>query len=173
MQQNISNFIIAVLIGPSLNYSAEKKQDLRERAEWARSSGMSVVAARLARSSLSAHSLSTNFLAETFVEQSVANTLQEGYVLACLALAQDPGPDYSRISPRRTVVINGVEDQVITKVHVGFAKSAIANTEVIWMDAVGHWPMLEDVPAMGSTFADCLAPSYQDRDQPILMCYSN
>ncbi|KIJ50960.1 hypothetical protein M422DRAFT_65578 [Sphaerobolus stellatus SS14] len=145
-----------VLIGPALNYWPEKKQGLRDRAALAYSSGMSVVAEKLAGPGLSKATLSSKPLVKVFVEQSLASSPSAGYILACLALVAASDPDFSRIKAENVVILAGREDEVIPKRIIDFSLSTIKGVKIIWMEDVGHWHMLENIEGTAKIFTEYL-----------------
>jgi len=118
---------------------------------------MSAVAEKIAGFTLSRRTLSTNPLAKAFVQQTIASSPQEGYALACHALAAAADPDFSTIKAEKVIVLAGKEDEVIPERIIDYVKSTIPSARIIWMEEIGHWHMLEDIPSMAIIFTEYLS----------------
>ncbi|KAF8586775.1 hypothetical protein K439DRAFT_1631331 [Ramaria rubella] len=145
-----------VLLSPALHYNAAKKQGLKERVATVHSAGMSALADKLAGPTLSARTLSSNPLAKMLVYQLYTSASPTSYVLACLAIVNADDPDFTNIRAKNVVVLAGREDIVVTKEIINKIESSIKGAQIIWMENVGHWHMVEDIKGTAKIFAEYL-----------------
>lgn len=138
---------LPVLLGPVRQFGEPGVKALTARAEAVGKGGMVAVADTISKVGMSQRSLATSPLARHFARVSLLNSPVEGYVLACLAAANETDPQFADIKAD-TLILAGEEDKVSPAEVVVFLKEHIPKVKVITMKNVGHWHLVEDVGAL-------------------------
>jgi len=131
------------LIGPAKAPSQAVAVELTARAQTVLEGGMSSII-DVAASGISQKTQTSRPLAKAAIRATLLSTPPKGYSAACLALAKAVDPDYSKITSK-TVILAGSEDKVTPPDILEFFKRSIVGSEVMVLEDVGHWHLLEDV----------------------------
>jgi pimeloyl-ACP methyl ester carboxylesterase len=116
---------------------------------------MPAVAESIARAGTSNETQATRSLAFGAVYSSLLFSPVEGYAQACLALATAVEPAYERISAP-TILIAGAEDKTSPTATIDYLHTRISGSNVVTLQNVGHWHLLEDVEASARALVEFL-----------------
>ena len=130
------------LFGPILEPPAPARQALKERAEAARTSGMSGIADAIAAASVSEASHHANPVAPAFVRESVMRQDPAGYAAHCEALSGASAADHAGIRCP-TLLVAGERDPVAPLDMVRRLQAGIDGARLEVIPDSGHWMMVE------------------------------
>jgi len=131
-----------VLFGPILEPPVAARQALKDRAEAARTSGMSGIADAISTASVSESSRSANPVTAVFVRESITRQDPAGYAAHCEALSEAPAADHAAIRCP-TLLVAGENDPVAPVDMVRRLDEQIDGARVEIIPGIGHWMMVE------------------------------
>jgi pimeloyl-ACP methyl ester carboxylesterase len=147
-----------ILIGPPPSPLPEAEVDASyQRAETARTKGMSAVVDAVATASTSEMTKSSNPLALAAVRLSLLGQDPEGYAKGCSALARATSKlDFSQIKVQ-TLIITGSEDKISPpRLCESYGKVLLKSGGVEVLDNIGHWHVFEDVQGVAKAVSNFL-----------------
>lgn len=131
-----------ILFGPILEPPVAARQALKERAEAARTSGLSGIADAISTASVSESSRSANPVTAAFVRESITRQDPAGYAAHCEALSEAPAADHAAIRCP-TLLVAGENDPVAPVDMVRRLGEQIDGARVEIIPGIGHWMMVE------------------------------
>jgi pimeloyl-ACP methyl ester carboxylesterase len=130
------------LLGALTEPSATARAGLRQRAQTARSGGMTEIADAIVGGSLSPETRSRNPAAIAFVRESIMRQCPEGYARSCEALAEAQAVSHQRIRCP-VLIMNGEDDAVAPPSLARSLAEHIAGAKAIILPRCGHWVSIE------------------------------
>lgn len=130
------------LFGPILEPPAAARQALKERAEAARTAGMTGVADAVSTGSVAEASRRENPVTAAFVRESLTRQDPAGYAAHCEALSEAPAADHAAIRCP-TLLVAGETDPVAPVDMVRRLGERIDKARVEVIPRIGHWMMVE------------------------------
>lgn len=130
------------LFGPILEPPVAARQALKERAETARTSGMTGIADAISTASVSESSRRDNPVTAAFVRESLTRQDPAGYAAHCEALSEAGAADHSAIRCP-TLLVAGENDPVAPVDMVRRLGEQIDGARVEVIPGIGHWMMVE------------------------------
>lgn len=130
------------LYGAILEPPAAARAALRERAETARSDGMTAIADAVSTGSVSAAVRAANPAVPAFVRESLMRQEPSGYAAHCEALAAARPADHGAIRCP-TLLVAGDDDPVAPLAMARQLNARISGSQVECLPEVAHWMMLE------------------------------
>ena len=131
-----------VLFGALAEPSAPMRENMRARAQAARSQGVFEIAEAISNAALSASSREQLPLAVAYVRESVGAQDAEGLARNCLALAEARKAALERIGCP-VLIVNGDEDVVTPLAGARDLARQLRQCRVEVFNRCGHWPTLE------------------------------
>ncbi|WP_119390118.1 alpha/beta fold hydrolase [Taklimakanibacter lacteus] len=144
-----------VLFAPILEPGDAARQRIRDRAQKARSEGMSGVADAVVAAGLSSSTRSNAPVAAAFVRESHMRQDAEAFAQSCEALASATAADL-RMIRCPTLLVTGDEDGVAPPASVHAMAEKMKHAKVKVLDRCGHWTMIEKPNECASLLADFL-----------------
>lgn len=135
-------FLGMALFAPILEPGDAARQRIRDRAQKARSEGMSGVADAVVAAGLSSSTKSNAPVAAAFVRESHMRQDAEAFAQSCEALAAATAADL-RLIRCPTLLITGDEDGVAPPASVHAMAERMKDTKVKVLERCGHWTMIE------------------------------
>lgn len=137
------------LLGPILEPPVAARAGLKDRADAARSQGMTGIADAVSQGSLSEASRSANPVAPAFVRESLMRQDPRGYAEHCIALSEAVPADHAAIKAP-TLLVAGEKDPVAPVAMGRALAEMIAGARLEVIPDVAHWMMIE-APARTAT----------------------
>jgi len=130
------------LYGTILEPPAATRQALKERAETARTEGMTAIADAVSTGSVSAAVRAANPAVPAFVRESLMRQEPSGYAAHCEALSAAQAADHDAIRCP-TLLVAGDDDPVAPLAMARQLNARISGSQVESLPGVAHWMMLE------------------------------
>ncbi len=131
-----------VLFGPILEPPVAARQALKERAETARTAGMTGIADAISTASVAESSRRDNPVTAAFVRESLTRQDPGGYAAHCTALSEAPAARHSAIRCP-TLLVAGENDPVAPVDMARRLGEQIDGARVEVIPGIGHWMMVE------------------------------
>lgn len=139
-----------VLFGPVRQLPQAGHEGTLARAANVRSKGMAAVADTVISNALAPETLKSRPELAGFARELLCRQDNEGYAMACDALAGAQDPEWSKIKAK-VMIVSGAQDKVSAPATCSGIKEALGGTQVeltSW-DGVGHWHTLENAKGAG------------------------
>ena len=132
-----------ILIDTTTKYSQEWKKNWAQRASIARSQGVSTMKEKLLEAFFTPDFLSHNSSEIKYCRSVINSMSDEGYALACEALALANTENYAPLIDSDTLIMCGREDNILFKEAVSWLDENIKKTQVEWLSPAQHVSPLE------------------------------
>ena len=132
-----------ILIDTTTKYSQEWKKNWAQRASIARSQGVSTMKEKLLEAFFTPDFLSHNSSEIKYCRSVINSMSDEGYAIACEALALANTEDYAALIDSDTLIMCGSEDNILFKEAVSWLDENIKKTQVEWLSPAQHVSPLE------------------------------
>ena len=130
------------LYGPILEPPSAAREALKERAETARTAGMTEIAEAVSSGSLSPDTHTRSPAAVAFVRESLLRQPPSGYADHCEALSAAETAEHGAIQCP-TLLVTGAEDPIAPPTMARDLAARIAGSRVEIIEGVAHWPTVE------------------------------
>lgn len=133
-----------ILVDTTPRYTDEMRSMWADRAETARTTGVTIMVDALLKIWFSAGAATRNPAAISYVRSALSRADGEGYALACEALARADLRDRAPKIKARTLVICGDDDIPSFLDAARWLSANIAGAELAWIPGTRHASLIED-----------------------------